>query len=511
MCQSKLPTILVVDDEASARVFLKEALMAEGYDVSAADSGALALAFAAASPPELILLDVRMPGMDGLEVCRKLKADVGTRNIPVIFLSASDQLEERVQGLRIGAVDFVTKPVKPEELLARVGIHVELGRFRNSLETMVAQRTAELLESESRFRIMADHAPVMIWATGPDGRRQFVSKRWLEFTGRSEGGELLDTWAAVHPAQRDECAKAFYSAMDERREFEMEYQLRRADGEYRWVLDQAVPRFSVNAFAGYVGSAIDITDFKRAADRMLSAEKADSLGLMAGGIAHDFGNRLSTILAEADLALSEMSPRSRGRDNIERIARVATEAVGTVRMLMASAAAGGDPNEAQNLSISAIVEQVFAMAKYSVPKNVTLCLNLEKQLKPVRCNLLEIRQVIMNLLLNSIEALGDKEGKITISTEHCYPERDEAEADTLPEGEYVRLRITDTGYGISADIRRRIFDQFFTTKPGGRGLGLSVVHGIVRSHNGVVRVASPPGEGATLEVLLPCAKSAEAC
>jgi len=485
--------------------------MAEGYDVSAADSGPLALAFAADSRPELILLDIRMPGMDGFEVCRKLKAGVGTRNIPVIFLSGADQLEERVQGLRIGAVDFVTKPVKPEELLARVATHVELGRYRNSLETMVAQRTAELRESESRFRIMADHAPVMIWATGADGRRQFVSKRWLEFTGRSEGEELLDTWSAVHPAQRDECAKAFCSAMDERREFEMEYQLRRADGEYRWVLDRAIPRFSGNTFAGYVGSAIDITDFKRAIDRMLLAEKADSLGLMAGGIAHDFGNRLGTILAEADLALSEISPKSRGRENIEKIARVASEAVAIVKMLMASAGAGGNPNEAQNLDISFVVEQVLAMAKYSFPKNATLRLNLGKHLKPVCGNLLEIRQVIMNLLLNSIEALDDKQGEITISTEHCYLEPDAAEADTLPQGEYVRLRFIDTGCGISADIRKRIFDQFFTTKPGGRGLGLSVVHGIVRSHNGTVRVASAPGEGATLEVLLPCAKSAGAC
>ena len=511
MCQSRVPTILVVDDEPSARMFLKEALMAEGYDVSAADSGELALAFAADSRPELILLDVRMPGMDGLEVCRRLKADIATRNIPVIFLSASDQLEERVQALRIGGVDFVTKPVKPEELLARVGTHVELGRFRNSLETMVAQRTAELRESESRFRIMADDAPVMIWETGPDGYRSFVSKRWLEFTGRSEAEELSDTWSAVHPAQRDECAKAFVAAMDGRRGFEMEYQLRRADGEYRWVLDRAVPRFSGNTFAGYVGSAIDITDFKRAMDRMLLAEKADSLGLMAGGIAADFGNRLTTIMAEADLALSEMSPKSRGRENIGRIAKLANEGVAAVRMLVASAGAGGDPNEVQNLDVSVLVEQVLEMAKYSFPKNAKLSVNIGKALKPVRGNLLEIRQVIMNLLLNSIEALGDKEGKITISTEHCYPERDAAEADTLPAGEYVRFRITDTGRGISPDIRRRIFDPFFTTKPGGRGLGLSVVHGIVRSHNGAVRVASAPGEGATLEVLLPCAKSAEAC
>jgi signal transduction histidine kinase len=184
--------------------------------------------------------------------------------------------------------------------------------------------------------------------------------------------------------------------------------------------------------------------------------------------------------------------------------------VATVKMLMASAGAGGNPNEAQNLDISFVVEQVLAMAKYSFPKNATLRLNLGKHLKPVCGNLLEIRQVIMNLLLNSIEALDDKQGEITISSEDYYLERGAAEADNLPQGEYVCLKFSDTGRGISGDIRKRIFDQFFTTKPGGRGLGLSVVHGIVQSHNGVVRVASAPGEGATLEVLLPCAKSAEA-
>jgi PAS domain S-box-containing protein len=505
----KPATILAVDDDASTRVFLNELLSAGGYEVCAADHGSLVLASAKAAKPELILLDIRMPGMDGFEVCRQLKADAETERIPVIFLSASDELQERVQGLRSGAVDFVTKPVKPEELLARVATHVELGRLRDSLEKMVDERTAELRESESRFRLMADAAPVMIWAAGPDGRRTFFSKLWPEFTGRSEE-ELRDGWAAsVHPDQREKCAAAFGSALEQRRVFETEYRLLRADGEYRWVLDRGVPRFSGEAFAGYVGSAIDITDFKQALDRMLSAQKIDSLGLMAAGVAHDFGNLLSTILSETDLALAEMSPRSPGRKSVERIEKLAGQAAGTVKMLMTSAGSIRDPNQWQELNISLVVEQVLEMAKYSFSKSTALRVNLCKDLAPFRGNLVEIRQVIMNLLLNSLEALGDKKGTIAISTERVHIGSGAAAGtpDGLPEGEWVRLIIEDTGCGIDPEICDKIFDQFFTTKSVGRGLGLSVALGIIRSHGGAIRASGEPGARATFEVLLPCVKS----
>jgi len=144
--------ILAVDDTPASLRLLTDILKAEGYDVRSAIGGELALRSAAMEPPDLMLLDVRMPGMDGFEVCQRLKEREATREVPVIFLSAMTDTEEKVKGFRVGAVDYVTKPYQREELLARVRTHVELGRLRRNLEQMVDQRTRSLEASERKLR-----------------------------------------------------------------------------------------------------------------------------------------------------------------------------------------------------------------------------------------------------------------------------------------------------------------------------------------------------------------------
>jgi PAS domain S-box-containing protein len=262
--------ILVVDDEPESRTLLTTILSAEGYEVHAADGGRLALASLAVTRPELILLDIRMPDMDGFEVCRKIKANAATQDIPLMFLSGRGQLAERVGGFRLGAVDFVTKPFQREELLARVRTHLELGRLRTRLEEQVAERTAELRESEQRFRTMADSTPVMIWAAGTDKLCSFVNKTWLDFTGRSIEQDLGDGWiGAVHPNDREACSWIYSSSIDGPQNFHLEFRLRRADGEYRWVAGSGVPRFSdTGAFVGYIGSCVDVTESRVAAEQL---------------------------------------------------------------------------------------------------------------------------------------------------------------------------------------------------------------------------------------------------
>lgn len=144
--------ILAVDDTPASLKLLADILKEEGYDVRSAINGELALNAAIRNPPELVLLDIRMPNMDGYEVCKQLKAHVETRDVPVIFVSAASATEEKVQGFEVGAVDFVTKPYQRTELLARVRTHLELNRLRNSLEDLVAERSAKLIESEKKLK-----------------------------------------------------------------------------------------------------------------------------------------------------------------------------------------------------------------------------------------------------------------------------------------------------------------------------------------------------------------------
>jgi len=144
--------ILAVDDTSASLRLLTDLLKEEGYEVRSAISGELALRAAASNPPDLVLLDIRMPGMDGYEVCRRLKAEPATRDVPVIFVSAVTETDEKVRGFEMGAVDFVTKPYQRDELMARVRTHLELHRLRNHLEDLVAERTAELKQSEKQLR-----------------------------------------------------------------------------------------------------------------------------------------------------------------------------------------------------------------------------------------------------------------------------------------------------------------------------------------------------------------------
>jgi PAS domain S-box-containing protein len=365
-----------------------------------------------------------------------------------------------------------------------------------------------LRESEERFRNLADTAPVMIWVSGPDKLCTFFNKGWLAFTGRTMEEEQGNGWAlGVHPDDLDRCVAIYSSSFDARREFQMEYRLRRADGEYRWVVDNGVPRLaSGGAFGGYLGSCIDITDLKRTQEEDLARQKLESLGVLAGGIAHDFNNLLGGILAETELVQADLPSGSPVAQEIERIKKVAIRGAEIVRELMIYA--GHDQNHlVEPLDLSKLVEDMLELLKVSISKHAVLQTVLAQNLPAVWGNAAQIRQVVMNLLINASEAIGEKEGVIKVATEQISGGKDLApnSVTDLPEGDYVRLEISDTGCGMTEEAKARVFDPFFTTKFVGRGLGLAVVQGIVRAHGGAIYLESTPGQGTAFQVLLSCA------
>jgi PAS domain S-box-containing protein len=519
-------TILVVDDDPGSLGLLAGILRSEGYEVRPADSGPLALASVAAKPPELILLDIKMTGMNGFEICSRLKSSSGVPGIPIIFLSATREIDERVEGLRLGAVDYITKPYCREELLARVKTHLELGRLRTRLERQVAERTAELSrvneqlqlelaerkraeravrESEMRFRNLANRAPVGMWVTGPDKSVTFFNKRALLFTGRKLEQLVQGGWSdIVHPDDLDGVYARYIPAVNARRSFRIECRVRRPNGRYRWVLTTGIPISMEGAYAGHIGTSIDITDLKRTHNQILAAQKLESLGVMAAGIAHDFNNLLGGIIAESDLAVSELSDDSPVRENIQRINAVAVRASEIVDLLLACA--GGRDVVFEAVDLSKLVREMLNLLKGSLPSSVVLDTKLDPSLPPIRANGTQMRQVLLNLVKNGSEALQNKEGTITVTTGCVHVGRTAAdELSDLPEGEYARLVVADTGCGMSPEVRAKVFDPFYTTKFTGRGLGLAVVQGILRSHGGAVHVLSTPGRGSTFEVLLPYA------
>ena len=515
-------TILVVDGESESLTLLTGILRDEGYRAHSVNSGELALTSLETAPPDLILLDINLQGMDGLEICRRLTEREG--EIPLMLLGSSTNTEERVKGLALGAVDFLTKPFDREELLIRVHIHLALGRLRNQLEGQAAKRTEELLgaveqlqreiaerrhteqalrESEQRFRNMADTAPVLIATSGPDQLATFFNKVWLDFTGRSLEQELGRGWTqGVHPDDLERCLTHIASLYVSPGEYSLEYRLRRADGEYRSIMCRGVPRYEPDGtFVGYIGSAIDITDLRRNQEETFARQKLESLGVLASGIAHDFNNLLASIMANSQLLAAELDEKSPGQECLARIEGVVKRGAEIVRQL--TVYAGQESTVFDQVDLADVVLEMLPLVNISIPRNAVLKVDLPTGLPAIVGNAVQLRQVVVNLVVNAADALEGKEGVISLTLSRA-PAGQASIRDGRLLVDYLCLEVADTGCGMTKEIQAGIFDPFFTTKGAGRGLGLAAVQGIVHSHGGAINVTSAPGQGSRFEILLPC-------
>ena len=253
-----------------------------------------------------------------------------------------------------------------------------------------------------------------------------------------------------------------------------------------------------------VGSVHDITDSRRAQEESFARQKLESVGTLASGIAHDFNNLLGGVLAQAELALEELAAGSTPEEELKAIREVAIRGSEIVRQLMIYA---GKEDEVVGLvDVSQIVKEMLELLKVSVSKHATLETDLGKDLPAVRANAAQLRQIVMNLVTNASEAIGDRDGVIRVTTRRVTLDRAAAISRNSVESDYLQLEVSDTGCGMSPEMQARVFDPFFTTKSAGHGLGLAVVHGIVRGLRGSIHLTSEPGKGTTFQVLLPCAE-----
>lgn len=240
--------------------------------------------------------------------------------------------------------------------------------------------------------------------------------------------------------------------------------------------------------------------------RTRDAERLESLGLLASGIAHDFNSILMAVSTHAEIALEDLPADAPARANVEQIRRAAERAADLCQQLMTYA--GRRAPATKPADLSELARDVVRLLRVRIPAAVELELELEERLPRVVIDEVQIRQVLMNLLTNAAQAIGDRAGRITIRTGVAWMEVEELEelqlgADLSP-GRYAWCSVEDDGCGMDEVTKARIFDPFFTTRPSGRGLGLATVLGIVRGHRGALDVTSAPGRGTTFRVLLPC-------
>jgi len=256
-----------------------------------------------------------------------------------------------------------------------------------------------------------------------------------------------------------------------------------------------------------VGACIDTTDLKRAQEEAISRHKLESLGVIAAGIAHDFQNLLANIVAQTDLAEMEIADGLSPKEQLLAIRAVASSATDLVRELMTYA--GQDSTVRKATDLSQLVREVLQLLKLFVAKNATLSVTYPQEPVVVYANSAQLRQVVMNLVTNASEALGNSDGVISINIAGMTRGR-ASERLSANQSRWVRLTVSDTGAGMTPEVLSKIFDPFFTTKASGRGLGLAAAQGIVRSHGGVMTVTSVPGKGTEFEIILPRFTATEA-
>jgi PAS domain S-box-containing protein len=386
-----------------------------------------------------------------------------------------------------------------------------LRRAHDELERRVEERTAELRESEARYRVATELGSDLAFGLHIDSDTHFYggwfSDAFPRITGYSVDELQAGGWYSVLHPEDLPAARAQFLAILAGRAREMETRLDTKDGRIITV----VTRMRVTRDGRHLhvaGAARDVTEVRRAEaerrrleQRMFEAQRLESLAMLTGGVAHDFNNLLAVILGNSRAALAETPPEAPLYARLSRIRAAAEHGARLTEQMLAYS--GKSSLALKPIDLSRLVEEMADLLRASVSERCAIELELAPR-APVEGDGTQLQQVMLNLVTNASEALGERDGRVRIRTGRAELGADAlAEAEGAAAGRCNFLEISDDGPGMDEATRQRIFEPFFTTKFSGRGLGLAAVLGIVRAHRGAVQVESEPGRGTTVRVLLP--------
>jgi two-component system, cell cycle sensor histidine kinase and response regulator CckA len=373
------------------------------------------------------------------------------------------------------------------------------------------QAEAALYESNMQYKEVFDNISICVYVLDvtPAGRFKIAAfnpaeEELVGLSTAEVSGKFIDDLFPEDLA--NELISNYRRCVQNGRTIKFDHQLTLPRQKPRYFHSNLIPlRNSAGVIHRLIGACVETTDFKRTQEEALAKQNLETLGVLAGGIAHDFNNILGGIHAQAELIEMDLPAGSEGLKEIRQLEVAATRGAEIVRELMAYA--GLDQSYVEGVvNVSQLVREVLELLKVSISKHAVLRTDFAEDLPAISCNASQLRQVVMNLVINASEAIGQRDGAITITTAHILSGSDLCPEETaeLPRGDYVLLEVSDTGAGIAEEIRGKIFDPFFTTKFAGRGMGLAVVHRIVHDHRGAIRVISSPGQGTKFQVFLPC-------
>ncbi|MBF0398833.1 MAG: response regulator [Desulfobacterales bacterium] len=546
-------TILVVDDNPFNLDILQKLLTDNGYEVRSTTSGKLALKYIQKYLPDLLLLDVKMPDMDGFEVLNNLKANPETSEIPAIFISAVHDTEEKLKGFSSGAVDYITKPFQEKEILCRVQTHISLRKINKNLEKLVKERTNSLVKKTHELEISEDRLKALIKLHSmKDLPEKELCKYALE-----EAVRLTESKAGFFHfiSDYEKTISLFLWSKDTlkicKSETNSHYPLEKAgiwadslrmrkivihndypgydakkgypEGHFPVLRHMSVPIFDNNHVVAIVGvgnkempydesdsrqlflffnSTWDIIkqrrtdEEKRLIEKQLRhAQKMEAIGTLAGGIAHDFNNILSIIMGYSELILNKSSLSLENTNDVDKILAAANRAKDLIKQILTFSRK--EDNKFILLNPAFIIKETMKMLNASIPKNIEIKQKIDFKSGMIMGEPVQIQQVLMNLCTNAYHAMEKTGGILSVELKN---------ADN-----YVELTVCDTGYGIEPEITEKIFDPYFTTKDKekGTGLGLSIVQGIVEKCGGKITVESFIGKGTKFTILFPIVNDKE--
>jgi PAS domain S-box-containing protein len=488
--------ILIVEDESIVALDIKRRLIKLGYDVAAVvATGGEAIEKVKETSIDLVLMDILLPGeIDGIEAAKRI---YGRFDIPVVYLTALSDKATLERALVTEPFGYIVKPFDKKILYTTI----EMAIYKHRMKVKIK-------EKDENFRNLAENTRDGILIATADGSHVYANQHATEITGYS-ASQLLNI-CLDELVDFDDNGRINENWLDEKFVYKRTEKTIRKESR-TITLEITATKTIWQGQPAVLVLLGDISQFKRAEeerDRLLAymeqARKMEALGTLAGGIAHDINNILSIIIGFTELAMIELPGESSIYLKLEKVIMSCLRASNVVKQIMTfSHLTGGD---LKPVRISPIIKETLRLLRFSIPSTIEIREYITLESDVVLADLAQINQVFINLCNNAVYAMREKGGVLEVILKEVeIEEGNDMLIPGLAPGRFIKLTVTDTGHGMEAQLMKRIFEPYFTTKDVGEGagMGLAVAHGIVGVHNGAITVQSEPGKGAAFNVYLP--------